>query len=77
MTAAGARRLAAAALLLLAAGPVAAEPAADLSVQIEATLDEFRDHYGFPGATVAIALPERDRGHGRDAVSPTSRRGDR
>ncbi len=58
MTAAGARRLAAAALLLLAAGPVAAEPAADLSVQIEATLDEYRDHYGFPGATVAIAQPD-------------------
>ena len=54
MNAVGARRLAAAALLSLAAGPVAAT---DLSVRIEGTLDGFRDRYGFPGATAAIALP--------------------
>ncbi len=44
MTAAGARLVAAVALLsLAAAGSVAADPAADLSIRIEVTLDAFRD----------------------------------
>ncbi len=58
MTVASAGRLAAAALLSLAAVPLAAEPAADLSVRIEATLGAFRERYGFPGATAAIALSD-------------------
>ena len=54
-----ARRLVAAAVLLLAAaGPLPAEQAAHLSDQIEATLDALRNSYGFPGATAAIALPD-------------------
>ena len=58
MTVASAGRLAAAALLSRAAVPLAAEPAADLSVRIEATLGAFRERYGFPGATAAIALSD-------------------
>ncbi len=30
----------------------------DPSLQLEATLADFRDRYGFPGATAAIVLPD-------------------
>lgn len=38
--------------------PAMAQNAPDLSDRLEATLDEYRARYGFPGATAAIALPD-------------------
>lgn len=38
--------------------PLAAQDRSALSVQLEATLGDFHDRYGFPGATAAIALPD-------------------
>lgn len=53
------RRLAAGALcFLVVAGPATAEPRADLSARLATTLVEFRQRYGFPGATAAVALPD-------------------
>ncbi len=45
-------------LSLMVAGPAAAAPHADLSARLAAVLDEFRQRYGFPGATAAVALPD-------------------
>lgn len=38
--------------------PLAAQDFAVLDAQLQSTLNAFRDHYGFPGATAAIALPD-------------------
>lgn len=50
----------AAGLLALAsdATPLMAQDAPALSTQLQATLDDFRERYAFPGATAAIALPD-------------------
>lgn len=50
---------AAAIVALLAAGACAVAPdRSGLARRLEATLDDFRGRYGFPGATAAIALPD-------------------
>ena len=40
------------------ATPLMAQDAPALSTQLQATLDDFRERYAFPGATVAIVLPD-------------------
>lgn len=49
---------AAAVAYLGACAPVVAPDSGGLTAQIEITLAAFRDRYGFPGATAAIALPD-------------------
>lgn len=46
---------AAIALALTLSVPAAAK---ELAAELQATLEAFRDRYGFPGATVAVALPD-------------------
>lgn len=41
-----------------AVAPATAQDVDDLSARLDATLDDFRTRYGFPGATAAIALPD-------------------
>lgn len=41
-----------------AVAPATALDVDDLSARLNATLDDFRTRYGFPGATAAIALPD-------------------
>jgi hypothetical protein len=38
--------------------PLLAQESPTLATRLEATLVEFHDRYGFPGATAAIALPD-------------------
>jgi D-alanyl-D-alanine carboxypeptidase len=45
-------------LFLALPGPAAAEETFHLTTGMVDTLDGFRDRYGFPGATAAIALPD-------------------
>ncbi|MDO8907561.1 MAG: serine hydrolase domain-containing protein [Pseudohongiella sp.] len=46
------------AVTLRMVSPLHAQNAADVSVQLETTLEQFQSRYGFPGATAAIALPD-------------------
>jgi D-alanyl-D-alanine carboxypeptidase len=41
-----------------AVAPVMAQDTAGLSARLDATLNDFRSRYGFPGATAAIVLPD-------------------
>ena len=50
--------MAGALLSLAMSGPAAADRNAELPAQLAATLDEFRDRHGCPGATAAVALPD-------------------
>lgn len=55
----GARVLTAIVMACVAAmTPLMAQDGPDLSVQLETTLGDFQERYGFPGATAAIALPD-------------------
>jgi len=58
--------LAAACLALAAASPARAEDPGGMTERLGATLDGFRETYGFPGATAAVALPD-----GRIATAAT------
>jgi len=53
------RVLAAAAIACIGVStPLVAQDRSALSVQLEVTLGDFHERYGFPGATAAIALPD-------------------
>ncbi|MCF3595744.1 beta-lactamase family protein [Rhodobacteraceae bacterium LMO-12] len=55
----GKRILTAAMIVCVAASnPLMAQDGSDLSAQLEITLGDFQERYGFPGATTAIALPD-------------------
>lgn len=50
--------LVAACLSLVATEPAATKGTVEVEAGLRATLDAFRERYGFPGATAAIALPD-------------------